>query len=349
MVKKSFHNFLKQIQKTERRAIKQIEGEKAVELRKFDYQNSPPKMMAIDGSNRWIWNNPAINARIAIIRTAYVTYEFKKDLTPPIQILNQDSNDEAVLIAPDTPKIHTYDQDIQKLHNEIQRIIGRKNPVNETLSLLRTLAEFKMVAELASENHDSLIVMDGALTYVQIKEFEDTVRNILRDCKKNKNILVGVSKRNTTRWLGSELTDEAVMREMSRNDQKMVYMEIPVIPKSQQKFPSIGMTYLAKLHARPVKTFRVDIYNPLNENVDEIMSHLAYYSQVNTFPGYPFPLVDAHTIAALLRRVPDMYNHELVEAGIQLGFTEDDLLQYMITHENLENDPFHRYLDDTTR
>jgi hypothetical protein len=126
-------------------------------------------------------------------------------------------------------------------------------------------------------------------------------------------------------------------------------MEIPTVPKSQQKFPSIGMTYLAKLHEKPVKTFRVDVFNPLKEDIKKIMSHLAYYSQVNTFPGYPFPLVDAHTIAALLRRVPDMYNSELIEAGIQLGFTEDELLRYMITHENLEKDPFHRYLDDTTR
>ena len=321
----------------------------AVKLQEFDYREEPPKMIAIDGSNRWIWNNPDINARIAIIRTAYVVYEFKKELTPPIHIINQGSSDEAVLIAPDTPNIHTYDQEVQKLHTEIQRIIGRKNPINETLSLLRSLSEFKMVENLADEYTDSMIVMDGALTYVQIKDFEDTIRNVVRLCKKNNNILVGVSKRNITRWLGSELTDEAVMREMARNDHKMMYMEIPPIEKSQQKFPSMGTTYLAKLHAKPVKTFRVDIFNPLKINIETVMSHLAFYSQVNTFPGYPFPLVDAHTIAALLRRVPDIYNHELIEAGIQLGFSEDELLQYMITHESLESDPFHRYLDDATR
>jgi hypothetical protein len=348
-VKKSFQNFLKQIQKTQRRAIKQVEGEQFVKLQEFDYKENPPKMIAIDGSNRWIWNNPDINARIAIIRTANVVYEFKKESTPPIHILTQGSTDEAVLIAPDTPNIHTYNQEVQRLHIEIQRIIGRKNPINETLSLLRSLYEFRMAENLACENSDSMIVMDGALTYVQIKDFEDTVRNILKACKKNNNILVGVSKRNITRWLGSELTDEAVMREIARNDHKMMYMEIPTIPKSQQKFPSIGMTFLAKLHAKPVKTFRVDIFNPLNISIETVMSHLAYYSQINTFPGYPFPLVDAHTIAALLRRVPDIYNHELIEAGVQLGFSEDELLKYMITNESIESDPFHRYLDEATR
>ncbi len=348
-MKKSFHDFLKHIQMTQKRAIKQAEAEQSIKLHKFNYQEDPPKMIAIDGSSRWIWNNPDLNARIAIIRSAHVVYEYKKGKTPPIRILTQGSNDEAVLIAPDTPNIHEYNQDTKKLHNEIQRIIGRKDPINETLSLLRTLSEFKMVEELASKNSNSLIVMDGALTYVQIKEFEDTIRNILSACKKNNNFLIGVSKRNITRWLGSELTDEAVMREIARNNHKMLYMEIPTVPKSQQKFPSIGMTYLAKLHEKPVKTFRVDIFNPVKEDISTIMSHLAYYSQINTFPGYPFPLVDAHTIAALLRRVPDMYNSELIEAGIQLGFTEDELLQYMITHENLEKDPFHRYLDETTR
>jgi len=198
-VKKSFHNFLKQIQNTQRRAIQQVDEKKIVQLQEFEYLDNPPKMIAIDGSNRWIWNNPSINARIAVIRTAYVTYDFKKGTTHPIQIIDQGSRDEAVLIAPDNPKIHTYDQDIQKLHSEIRGIIGRRNPINEILSLLRSLAEFKMTAKLADENTDSMIVMDGALTYVQIKEFENTIRNILRNCKKNRNILAGVSKRNTTR------------------------------------------------------------------------------------------------------------------------------------------------------
>jgi hypothetical protein len=69
---------------------------------------------------------------------------------------------------------------------------------------------------------------------------------------------------------------------------------------------------------------------------------------VDSFPGYPFPLADAHNVAALLRRVPDMYNHELVEAATILGF-EEELIQYLITHERIEQDPFHRHLDDITR
>jgi len=43
-----------------------------------------------------------------------------------------------------------------------------------------------------------------------------------------------------------------------------------------------------------------------------------------------------------------MYNHELVEAATTLGI-EDELLQYLIIHERIERDPFHRHLDDITR
>lgn len=348
-MKQAFQRYLKLIQKTQRRAIKQATQTKKVKLQNFEYQDNPPRMIAIDGSNRWIWNNPDITARIAIIRTAYVMYEYKNQEPSPIQLLTQNSRDDAVLIAPDNTDILSYDIESQDLHKGIQSIIGRNNPMVETLSLLRSLLEFKLVEDLAFEHTNSLIVMDGALTYVKIKEFELSIQNIRNACKKNNNLLVGVSKRNTTRRLRSEMTDEAIMREMARNHEGMVYMEIPQVEKPRQKFPPLGRTFLAKLHYNPMKTFRIDMDLSPNEDPEPILSHLAYYSQVDTYPGYPFPLVDAHTIAALLRRVPDMYNHELVEAGLEIGLSQEEILNFMITHENLEKDPFHRYLDDTTR
>jgi hypothetical protein len=160
---------------------------------------------------------------------------------------------------------------------------------------------------------------------------------------------VGVSKRNTTRRLRSELTDEAIMREIARSHDEMAYLEIEHVEKPRQKFPQLGRSFLAKLHPNPLKTFRVDIDILPDVDPKPILSHLAHYSQVDTYTGYPFPLVDAHAIAVLLRRVPDMYNHDLIEAGLELGLSEEEILNFMIAHENLEKDPFHRYLDDTTK
>ncbi|MHA1933585.1 MAG: DNA double-strand break repair nuclease NurA [Promethearchaeota archaeon] len=331
------------------RAIQQVEKVGLEGLKTFDYGEDPPRMIAIDGSNRWIWNNPDINARIAILRSAYVVYEYKRDSSPQIQLITQNSRDDTMPVAPGIPDIHEYNQELKKVVSEFRGIVSQRNPMEQTLSILRSLQEFQMTEELAKEYSDSLLVMDGALTYVQIKEFEDTVQNILRYCKSNNNILVGISKRNTTRRLKSELTDEAIMREIAKKQDKMVYMKIPGIEQSKQKFPTLGTTYLAKLHATPVKTFRVDVVLPSSQEIESLMSHLAYYSQVDSFPGYPFPLVDAHTIAVLLRRVPDMYNHDLIEAGLSIGLSEEEIFKYMISHENLEKDPFHRHLDEVTR
>ena len=348
-MKKSFETFLKQIKNAQAKAIRQAEKAGLEGLETFDYRDIPPRMIAIDGSNRWIWNNPDINARIAILRTAYVVYAYQKTPSPQIQLVDQNSNDETILVAPGSPDIHNYDQEIKKLNTELKRIVSPGNSMEQTLSILRSLQEFKLAEELANNYSNSLIVMDGALTYVQIKEFETTIQNILRLCKKKKNILIGVSKRNTTRRLKSELTDEAIMREIAKNQNQMLYMEIPGIDKSKQKFPTLGTTYLAKLHATPVKTFRVDVVLPSDQEIETIMSHLAYYSQVDSFPGYPFPLVDAHTIAALLRRVPDMYNHDLIEAGLSVDLSEEEIFKYMISHESMEKDPFHRHLDEVTK
>jgi hypothetical protein len=318
-VKSSFQHFLKLINKTQKRAEQRIAKLREEDIHIFDYQDDPPQIIAIDGSNRWIWNNPDLNARIALVRTAYVVYQYQSEIDPPLNLITQHSRDETCLIERERSLINTYDNELLTFSDEVQRIISRTNPLTETLSLMRSLLEFKMVEDLAQQFSDSLIVMDGALSYVQLKEFENTIVNIRKYCKANKNTLIGVSKRNITKRLKFELTDEAVLRIASKNRDEMLYLEF------------------------------VDIDIQENEPIEPILSHLAYYSKVNTFPGYPFPLVDAHSIAALLRRVPDMYNNDLIEAGLEEGYSEEEIFQYLITSENLEKDPFHRYLDDTTR
>ncbi|MHA1974950.1 MAG: DNA double-strand break repair nuclease NurA [Candidatus Hodarchaeales archaeon] len=348
-MKQKFHLYLKEIQKVQKRAVKQTAKNPPIKLETFDYLNEPPQMIAIDGSNRWIWNNPDVNARIAIIRVAHVMYEYNSNESSYLKLISQDCTDFAEMIAPDNPEIHNYDQHTKKLHEEIHRVLGRKPTARSILGLLRSLREFEIADDLAWKNKDSMIVMDGALTYVQIREFEQVVNSLRDACKTNNNILIGVSKRNTTRKLGLPITDEAVLRGMTQNNNNMIYAEVPFLPKTKQVFPPLGKTFLAKLHTTPVKTFRVDIYNQTNVSYEEIFSNLAYYSKVDTIPGYPFPLVDAHNIAVLLRRIPDMYNHELVEEGLKMGIDEESLFQYLLLSEKMERDPFHRYLDDITR
>ena len=348
-MKSSFQHFLKLINKTQARAEQRIAKLGKEKIHVFDYQDDPPQMIAIDGSNRWIWNNPDLHARIALIRTAYVVYAYNNQYNPPLKLITQSSRDETCLIERGRAFINTHNNEFLTFSEEIRTIISRTNPLTETLSLMRSLLEFRLVEDLVRKFSNSLIVMDGALSYVKLKEFESTVFNINKLCTANNNILIGVSKRNITKRLKSELTDEAVLRIASNDRNEMLFMELEDVPIPKQKFPPLGRTFLVKLHNQPIKTFRVDINIPQSEPVEPILSHLAYYSKVNTFPGYPFPLVDAHTIAALLRRVPDMYNNDIIEAGLEEGYSEEEIFQYLITSENLEKDPFHRYLDDTTR
>ncbi len=348
-MKSSFQHFLKLINKTQKRAEKRVAKLREEDVHIFDYQEDPPQIIAIDGSNRWIWNNPDLRTRIALIRTAYVVYQYHRENDPPLNLISQNSRDETCLIGRDRSFVNTYTNELLTFSEEIEKIISRTNPLTETLSLIRSLLEFKLVEDLAEEHSNSLIVMDGALSYVQLKEFETSISNIRKSCKLNNNVLIGISKRNVTKRLKSELTDEAVLRIVSKNRDEMLYIELENIPKPKQKFPPLGRTFLVKLHYRPIKTFRIDVDIPFKEPIEPILSHLAYYSKVSTFPGYPFPLVDAHTIAALLRRVPDMYNNDIIEAGLEEGYSREEIFQYLITSENLEKDPFHRYLDDTTR
>jgi len=346
-VRKHFQQFLKQIQATQNQAIKEAEKNPSFSFQEFSYQDTPPKMVAIDGSNRWIWYNPDVDARIAIVRAAVVMYEYQAQ-SRSLKLVDQDHRDVPALIAPNNLEMLNYDQEVKALHQEIKSVLGRRPTAQGILSHLREFEEYKLAEEWALEHSDSMIVMDGALTIAQIKPIEDAVENLREACIENNNILIGVSKRNTTRRLSSNLTDEALVKRLTKNDPRMLYTEIREIPKGKQVYPPLGKTFLAKLHSKPIKSFRVDVVLQKHQRIETILSHLAYYSMVDSFPGYPFPLVDAHNVAALLRRVPDMYNHELVEAATILGF-EEELIQYLITHERIERDPFHRHLDDITR
>lgn len=341
--------FLEYIQKTHNRATKAVKADKSIELHKFSYKDTPPKMIAVDGSNRWIWFNPDINARIAIIRAAAVVYEYDPRSETKIKLLEQYFEDVPVLIAPKNLNLLNYDPEIKSLHQEIVKSLGRRPTAIAVVSQVRGLEELKLAEKLANKYTNSLIVMDGALTIVQVKEFENTARNLEKACRKNNNTLVGVSKRNTTRSWDSELTDEALVRFLTENSNHMIYTEIKEIPKRSQIYPPLGKSFLVKLHEKPVKLFRIDVRLEPNQDVELIFSHLAHYSKVDSVPGYPFPLVDAHNIAVLLRRIPDLYNDQLVEAGIAIGLSEDEIINHLILHEKLEIDPFHRHLDEITK
>ncbi|MFX0016460.1 MAG: DNA double-strand break repair nuclease NurA [Promethearchaeota archaeon] len=346
-MKELFQQFLKQIQNTQSQAIKDAESNPSFSFHEFTYQDIPPKMLAVDGSNRWIWYNPDVNARIAIIRAVVVVYEYQA-LSKTLRLVDQIHKDVPALIAPNNLDILNYDQEVKAFHQEIKKVLGRRPTAQGILSQLRELEEYKLAEDWAKKYSDSIIVMDGALTYVQIKQIEDAAKNLREVCAENNNTLIGVSKRNTTKRLNSNLTDEALVKQLTKNDPRMLYTEIKEVPVGKQVFPPLGKTFLAKLHPHPIKTFRVDAVLHENRPIKTILSHLAYYSKVDSCPGYPFPLVDAHNIAALLRRVPDMYNHELIEAATILGF-EEELLQYLLINEKMERDPFHRHLDDITR
>lgn len=348
-MKSLFQTFLNQIQKEKKRAIKQAEKSSPPEFYEFTYGDYPPKMVAIDGSNRWIWYNPDINARIAVIRAAAVMYEYTPQSKSRLTLVDHTIKDTPVLIAPNNLEILNFDPEIKLLQQEIKRALGPHPTAQGILNQLRELEEYKLAEKMALKHSSSLIVLDGALTIIQVTEIENAARNLGEACVDNENVLIGISKRNTTRRLKSNLTDEALVKQLTKNDSRMLYTEIRDIPKGKQVYPPLGQTFLAKLHPQPIKSFRVDIVPHGELQLETLFSHLAYYSMVDTVLGYPFPLVDAHNIAALLRRVPDMFNHELVEAGTEIGIDEEDLFQYLITHEKMERDPFHRHLDEITR
>ncbi|MFW9779480.1 MAG: DNA double-strand break repair nuclease NurA, partial [Candidatus Heimdallarchaeota archaeon] len=297
-MRKQFELFLSHIQSSQNSANRNIKHNASQMFHEFTYRDPPPKMIAVDGSNRWIWYNPDLDVRIAVIRTAVVVYDY--DTASDMLVLDEHQfHDKAFLIAPNNPDLLNFDQDYRILHQEISRTLGGRQRSLGILNQLRNIEEFYAATQAAEKFSDAIVAMDGALTYVQVDEIKKAAEELLTTCKNQNHVLTGISKRSTARKFANPLTDEAVVRELVKDDPRMVYTRIEEVPEKKQVYPTLGKVFLAKLHEEPIKVFRVDIAITGKQRLDDIFSHLAYYSKVDSIPGYPFPLVDAHNIATL--------------------------------------------------
>jgi len=219
---------------------------------------------------------------------------------------------------------------------------GRK--VSEKADHHRHRLELSLLGDVARRAGGGLVALDGALAAPPSGELSDLLRDAVSACESSGAVLVGVSKDSTSRLLGSNISDEEMLRVRGHADTGFV--RLPGLAERQR--PAVlGDSYFARLHPSAVKWFRVDVASA--QPPADALGRLARFSADGISPGYPFPLLEAHRTAVLVRQMQPQLRELALQAAARAGMPADQLALALTDAEGRRAGEFHVLLDEIAR
>lgn len=303
------------------------------------FQLSPlvPETVAIDSSYAPLYQSSGM--WLIAVRAVALKYGFSEDEKGSNYDLRGCEMNEGAELVTTSKRIAG---DLSPFTQELRdRTSARKSEAPKRMGALATiLREFQLANSVAKSMEQSIIMMDGTLTTPPITQINDLAQDAVESCKRNRNILVGVSKDSGTNLFGSIATDEELLRTINRRE--LLYVKPPE-PKRTALGPR-GDVFFVKFHPDAPKWFRVDVAPPQSDP-RELLGSISQFARNQFCPGYPFPLVEAHVMAVELRKFPRLYDELLFKVGEEMGFDFDEMVWGRTNVEGRRMDAFHAYLD----
>jgi hypothetical protein len=303
-----------------------------MKIKPFTLSDEKMDLVGIDGSYTFLLNFSSV--WIALIRVAALHYS----LGGGFVLKDKKSVDRYVPIAADEKIVETFPEEYQKL----LKTIKMKNP-NEVVNEYRRILEHQFVNEISKEKTNCIVALDGALTTPFSKEFADMMNDTIKNCEKNNNILVGVSKDSLTHAFGSYFTDEELLGNFKDG---LYYVKAPEIFQKGYKPPLFGDVYFALLHPKS-KWFRIDIGTNKN-HPEDVFSKLANYAKSSICPGYVYPLLEAHKYVVTVRQFKEIYENEILRVASK-HFSINEIINAFTDVDGKRNSSFHSFLDRVSR
>ncbi len=315
--------------------------ENTSQLQNFSLNSdAPPDLIAVDGSYSFVLNVSSV--WIVILRIGALHYEFKEDSNGIGYVLKHDYLEESPeVISTYHPIVEQQSEVHQKLFN-----ISAKSGGQTHLSIadgLRRLAEDQLAGRLAKETKNTIIALDGALTTQPFRAFQNALKEVVTNCQRNNNILVGVSKDSKTHAFNSFMTDEELLNKSYPNT-GFAFTRVPRSFEHGYTPPLWGDVYFTHLSPLTPKWFRVDL-GTYKDDPTFAFSSLAHYARSEICPGYIFPLVEAHRYVVTVRHFHQAYEDLIFELGPQFGLNPSDIMRSRTNIEGRYRGAFHEYLD----
>jgi len=310
-----------------------------------------PNMVAVDGSFSWLWNPPGTSIWLSLIRTGAVLFSMDEvNENIGYKFLDYTLQDDIELITPDD----TLVRELDSLHQNLLRYVGTsriEGLEKETVALgLLRYHEQRLLFETVKKYKNVIVAVDGTLTTGFFEEFQNLMKNTVRLCEQNNNLLIGVSKDSKLHSFSNYYVDELFFKNLvSKAPHTLYYHQIPPqIIKRSISTPLYGDVYYAQLHPNAPKWFRVDV-GTMKDEPDRVFSRLAQYSRSALSPGFIHPALEAHKLVVNIRYNREVFENMLYNAGTELGFTPQEILEGMTNTEGRSRGAYHEYLDLISR
>lgn len=330
----SVQNYLDQIQ----------DKESVVDVNpiRFEWADTSPDMVAVDGSHSFIFDFSGI--KLAVIRVCALIYEFvDKEFDGKIGYKLRRN-----LVVEHPILVSSHESFVRDQSEVYQRLLksARKSQLKTHTYIaneLRRYEECKLMNRVAGEISGKILALDGALTTPPpfLDEFAHLMEDTIRLCEKNENILVGISKDSATHRLGQVSTDEDLLRKLVKTP-ALYYLRAECEDAHPQ--PHYGDIYFAKLFPRAPKWFRVDV-GTFKNDPDHVFSAISQYARSEICPGYPYPLLEAHKYVVTVRHLREMYENVVLKLAPKYGISMEDVISGRTNIDGLKTSAFHELLD----
>jgi len=164
--------------------------------------------------------------------------------------------------------------------------------LSRAISMARRFCEWR-VAERAIEAGAECVIVDGALQ-TAFKGESDVANELYRKAKDAGSIIAGLSK-STTMYLENGFPIAGTVDMMAK---KKGYARWIIGLGRSEEWTHRATVYYAKLHEMADRGYRLDVYDgATEEQLESLLRGLLACSAYFGYPGYPYPLIDAHTYA----------------------------------------------------
>jgi len=309
---------------------------KDVAIEEFKLADETMDLVAIDGSHSFILDLSGI--KLAVIRVCALEYKFVVGTKTGFKLKKKPHIVERpIVVSSHEEFVETQSELYKKVFEHARR--SKLNTYSYIANELRRFEEYKLLNQVSGNTSGQLLALDGALTIPPpfLSEFSDMMENTIEKCKDHENILLGVSKDSETHAFGSPSTDEELLFKVKK--QGHLYVKVNL----EGSYIRYGDVYFAKLHPMAMKWFRIDIET--KEHPDRVFPILAHYARSELCPGYIYPLLEAHRLAVMVRRLHDIYEKNIIALAPKYGISLGDILRGRTDIEGSKMRMFHEFLD----
>lgn len=171
------------------------------------------------------------------------------------------------------------------------------------------------------------LLLDGALR-VDHESHRPVLKGILDTARRRGVLVAAVTKMASSTWGGGiPLVPAAAALARDLGVDGPWYLAVPpsVLDAERYRQWDFSDTYVASLHSRSPRAFKVDLpAGTKAPGVRATFAALAAYADDGRVTGYPFPLFDAHQLAAIRKDQVDQVEQALIGRMSEDGMTSAD-------------------------